>query len=185
MIVKDSATYTRVAVKLFKGPVQVLAISGVSFIVGSWQIYAYWQEEWGIQSTKLVTYMWVIQWTGHIFPEMCCLLSPQDTWSFPGFSTSSTFLMEPEDLPLLWGEVIVFAKSEQQQYGSVNPLLLSGDAQGWSTAKDTKLLVSSTPGQMCFGGDWCQMDVHSYIKWNNVFEIKNYYCSMTQWHSLK
>lgn len=47
--------------------------------------------------------------------------------------------MESEALPLLWevscnvqcipfGEVVVFAKSEQQEYGRVYPLLSSGES---------------------------------------------------------
>lgn len=43
----------------------------------------------------------------------------------------------------------MLARSEQQEYGDIHPLLSSGGSgQGWNIAKDPKLLVSSGPGQL-------------------------------------
>lgn len=48
-----------------------------------------------------------------------------------------------------FGKVIVLAKSEQQVYGGIHPLLSSGDrGQRWDTAKDLKVLVFSGAGQL-------------------------------------
>lgn len=64
-----------------------------------------------------------------------------------------------------FGRVIVLAKSEQQEYRGIHPLLSSGDSRkGWDIAKDPKLLVSSGSGHLWLGWDWHQMDVRFYIK---------------------